>query len=208
MRTLTLLAAAALAVACGSDTVDSAAQARRAYLGLDRAVDRALNLGMDGFNSASSANISPQTGNGDVAGTLTVSGQVDQGASTNKEMRLKTALKAYEDYVPVADAGVAAGGDAGAGPGTPSGLTYDTSDAALPELDLSLRNIPSGTFTGTWNGAVTMSGDLKGTITLALSMSGQIESAGGSKIRRVPGSTHVTGTAMTPYGTYAIDLIH
>src|SRR5262245_59286739 len=109
------LAFALLLTACGSDSVSSTDDARRVYLGLDRAVDRGLNLGFQGFNDANSANIPPEVGNGDYAGTLTVTGQVDQGASTNKEMRLKTAFVGYQDRQPPGD-----------GPGAPLGLTYDT----------------------------------------------------------------------------------
>jgi len=51
-----------------------------------------MQLGFDGFNSASSANIATQTAAGAKSGTLTVTGQVDQGASANKGMRLQVAL--------------------------------------------------------------------------------------------------------------------
>ena len=58
------------------------------------------SLGFAGFNAASSANIPPQMTTGDVAGTLTVTGQVDQGASSNKNMRLVEALVGYQDKSP------------------------------------------------------------------------------------------------------------
>ncbi len=186
--------------ACGSSSVSSEDSARRVYFGLDRAVDRALNLGMDGFNAAQSANIPSQTGDGDVSGTLTVDGQVDQGASANKEMRLTTAFAHYSDTVERPDGGLADGG--------PSGLIYDTVATSLPALDLSLRNIPNGTFTGTLNGTVDVSGDLQGAVALALNFAGTIQSAGGTAIARVPGSTHVTGTATSAFGTFMIDLVH
>ena len=187
-----------LAAACESSSVSSEESARRLYLGLDPAVERALNLGMDGYNAASSANIPAQTGHGDVSGTLTITGQVDQGSSANKGMRLRTAFVTYSDLAAV-PAGVTA--DAG-----PSGLVYDTDDANLPELDLSLRGIPDGTFSGSLTGTVIASGDLDGDVVLAVSFAGQIQSAGAGKIRRVPGTTHITGTATSRFGTYTIDL--
>ena len=194
MKPLVCLVLSSVLVACGSDKVSSEEEARLAYLGLDRAIDRALTLGLQGFNAAQSANIAPQVGNGDVSGTLTVTGQVDQGASNNKELRLKTAFVTYQDRM--------AGGDAGA-----TRITYDTDPAALPELDLSLRNIPNGTFTGTLAGAVRMSGDLKGDVTLALTFAGNLQAIpGGSGVQRAPGTTLVTGTATSSYGTYTIDL--
>src|SRR5262245_26607098 len=95
---------AGMAACSDDDKVSSEAEARQAYFGLDRAIDRALNLGMAGFNAAHSANIPDQTGTGDITGMLVVSGQVDQGASNNKEMRLKTAFTMYQDRLTGADA--------------------------------------------------------------------------------------------------------
>src|SRR5690606_6879488 len=71
--------------------------ARRAYLGLDTSIEKALTLGLQGFNAASSANISPQSTDGDETGLITVTGQVDQGASANKGMRLFVQLEEYSD---------------------------------------------------------------------------------------------------------------
>src|SRR5262245_6992040 len=88
---LMMAALAALVSGCGPG-VNSDEQARRAYLGLDPSIDKAIQAGFDGFNSASSANISPQTKTGTASGMLTVTGQVDQGASANKGMRLSEAL--------------------------------------------------------------------------------------------------------------------
>ena len=64
----------ALALGCGGPRGEVANEesAQYAYLGLDGAVDRALQLGFDGFNAAKSANIPEQTGDGDAAGTMTV----------------------------------------------------------------------------------------------------------------------------------------
>src|SRR5687768_10376015 len=84
-------------VACGGDDVGSDEDAERAYGGLDASIDKAIQLGFDGFNAASSANIPPQTAAGNKAGTMTVAGQVDQGASDNKTMNLTEALTGYSD---------------------------------------------------------------------------------------------------------------
>src|SRR5687768_13934921 len=66
----------------GEDSaLGSVEDARRAYLGLDESIEKTLDLGMLGFNAASSANIPTQNGEGDVSGTITIDGQVDQGAS-------------------------------------------------------------------------------------------------------------------------------
>src|SRR5687768_3706351 len=81
---------------CGG-AVKSDEDAQRAYLGLDRSIAKSLQLGFTGFNAASSANIAPQTATGDASGTLTVTGQVDQGASANKGMRLRVGMVDYSD---------------------------------------------------------------------------------------------------------------
>jgi hypothetical protein len=190
-RVAALVVLATAMTCCHGNEVDDEEGARAAYLGLDGVVEKSLNLGMDGYNAASSANIPDQSTAGDVSGTLTVSGQVDQGASDNKEMRLELALVGYQDEVTETDLVV----------------TYDTAPAALPSLDLSLRDIPSGTFTGTLVGDFAMAGDIEGTVTLNLSLAGEIEpGATEGDIQRVVGSTTVTGTAMSDYGTYSVDL--
>lgn len=169
--------------ACGG-SVSSDEQARRAYLGLDKSVEKSLQLGFAGFNAASSANIPPQSTSGDKSGTLNITGQVDQGASANKGMRLRVGMTNYSDgEVTIEDETVS--------------ITYATPEdvTAQPELNLSLRDIPNGTFTGTLVGGFDMTGDLEGKVTLNLTMSGQIEDDGTGKPRRKAGTTTVTGTA-------------
>lgn len=178
---------------CDGDDIDSEAEARRAYLGLDLSIDRGINLGLDGFNAATSANIPEQLGDGDATGSMAVNGQVDQGASANKGMRLLVALVGYSDGIVEQTVDI----------------TYDT-DIALPiDLTLNLKNIPDGTFTGAFTGTVVMSGDLSGDITLDLGFSGEIETDpnDASRIRRVVGTTSITGTATSSYGIYNISLI-
>jgi hypothetical protein len=180
-----LLAAVLVAFACGSDSVSSEGDAENAYLGLDLSIDKAITLGFDGFNSASSANITAQTANGAVTGTLTVTGQVDQGVSANKGMRLFTAFVNYSDN---------------------GEITYTTSPAALPALNIMLMNIPTGTLTGTLIGTVTMTGEEEGALTLNLSFTGQIQSGAGGIVERKPGTTHITGTATSAAGTFTVDV--
>ncbi len=188
-----LLMALLACVACNDDDVDSDEEARRAYLGLDKSIEKSLNLGFIGFNMASSANIAPQMTTGDVMGTLTVSGQVDMGASDNKEMRLLLDLVDYQDTVP---------------PDTNLIAVYDTDPAAQPMLDMSLRGIPNATLTGTLAGTFTMTGDIEGDVTLNLAITGMTEAdpMDASRIQRVVGSTTITGTATSGYGTYDVDV--
>lgn len=173
-------------VGCG-DGVSSAADAEAAYKGLDSSIDQAIQLGFDGFNAASSANIPTQTGKGAITGAMTISGKVDQGSSSNKTMSLTEALAMYSND---------------------GKLTYATSETALPVIDMKLSKIPGGTITGTIDGAYTISGDLKGTVTLHLSFTGDLQplASDATKIERKPGTTHITGTADSDYGTYDVDI--
>ena len=186
---VTLLATiTALALAgCGDDGVSSAEEAARAYNGLDTSIDQAIQLGFDGFNAASNATIPAQTGKGLTTGTMTISGKVDQGASDNKTMTLNEALKAYSND---------------------GKLTYDTNDASLPVIDMKLSKIPTGTIEGTLKGTYTITGELEGTVTLNLVFTGGLQplASDATKIERKPGTTHITGTADSDYGTYNVDI--
>jgi hypothetical protein len=183
-----LAAIAALGLAgCSGDGVSSAEDAEAAYRGLDSSIDQAIQLGFDGFNSASSANISPQTGKGTSSGTMTISGKVDQGSSSNKTMSLTEALATYSND---------------------GKLTYDTGDSGLPVIDMKLSKIPTGTVDGTLAGAYTITGDLKGTLTLNLSFTGDLQAnaTDATKLERKPGTTHITGTADSDFGTFNVDI--
>lgn len=171
-------------VACGGG-VSSTEDAKKAYLGLDTSVDKAITLGFAGFNAASSANIDPQTADGGVSGTMTVTGQVDQGVSANKGMRLSDALSNYSDDGQV---------------------KYNTDQAALPALNINLKSIPSGTVDGSLNGSFMMSGGLSGQVSLNLTFAGQIEPGADGGVQRKAGTTHITGTATSPAGTYNVDV--
>lgn len=191
-RHLASLLIVALATACGPG-LSSEDDAQRAYLGLDGSIEKALSLGMQGFREASSANIPTQSGTGDLTGTIVVGGQVDQGASANKGLRLSVTLEDYSDG-PVIwmedDREIEVD------------ITYDTRPEQPATLNLSLRDIPDGTFTGTLVGEFLMSGDLEGTVTLNLAFSGDLESdSEGQGPRRVIGSTTVIGTATATNGS-------
>lgn len=183
----TLALVSVLFVAGCGDGVSSSEEAARAYQGLDASIDKAISLGLDGFNGASSANIAPQTGKGAKTGTITITGKVDQGSSSNKTMNLEEALAKYSDDEKV---------------------TYDTTAGALPTIDIKLSKVPDGTLDGTLNGAFTMTGELEGTVTLALAFTGDLEptAADPAKVQRKAGSTHITGTATSEFGTFEVDL--
>src|SRR3974390_657966 len=180
---LTLLGAFA---ACGGG-VSSTGDAQKAYMGLDPSVDKAISLGFAGFNSATSANIAPQADGGS-SGTMTVTGQVDQGASANKGMRLFDALSNYSDD---------------------GQIKYTTDQAAPPALTINLRGIGSstGTLDGSLNGSFMMAGALTGQVSLALTFAGQIDTAADGGVSRSPSTTHITGTATSPAGTYPVDVM-
>jgi hypothetical protein len=187
MRPTSIVALVALSflsafAACGGG-VSSEADAKKAYMGLDTSVDKAIQLGFDGYNNnPNGANIQPQSADGGVSGSMTVTGQVDQGSSNNKGMRLNEALSSYSDDGQV---------------------KYGTDQGALPALTINLKNIPSGTVDGSLNGSFLMSGELTGQVSLALTFSGPIQAGPGNTVVRTPGQTTITGTATSPAGTYS-----
>jgi len=209
LRFAVALSFVAVAACGGDDGIDSNEAARRAYLGLDPSIPQSLQLGFDGFNSANSANIAPQMGAGEDSGTLTITGQVDQGASDNKGMRLYVGMVDYSQgpFTVVVN------------PGTEDeetvsvDLTYNTSavQTEQPYLNLSLRNIPSGTFTGTLTGVYRVTGEIQpdegidADVTLNLTFTGTLVDLGGGMTGRAPG-TVVTGTATSGDGAYHVNL--
>ena len=183
----------------GDDDISSDTEARWAYLGFDAAIDKALNLGFDGFNAANSANIPDQNGVGDEDGTMVVGGQVDQGASANKEMRLTITLVDYYDG-PVVDE-IEDLDDLD--------VTYDTVEMTPLDLTLSLRNIPDGTFTGTLLGTALLSGDLEAEGEFMLNLAGEIQEdpLDADRIVRTPGTLTVTGTVTSSDGVFDVDVM-
>lgn len=183
-----------ISFACSGGSVSTEEQARKAYLGLDKAVAKSMQLGFDGFNSASSANITPQTAAGAKSGTLTITGQVDQGASANKGMRLSVGMVNYSDGDVVLDGG------------STTAITYSTTDGGEPKLDLTLRGIPDGTFSGTLVGDFEMSGGLTGSVKLDLKMDGEIQDGGSGTTQRKVGTTTITGKATSGTNVFDVNL--
>jgi hypothetical protein len=183
--------------ACSDDEIDSDEEARRAYLGLDKSIEKSLNLGFQGFNLASNANIDAQMTTGDAAGTVAIDGQVDQGSSDNKGMRLYVAMVGYDDGEIVIN-----------DDGDTVHIVYDTATdmTAQPYLDLKLNNVPTGTLTGTLSsntnmtGVYQLSGDIEGTLTLSVTINGMLMAGSGSTVARVPGTTTIMGTATNSDG--------
>lgn len=206
--TCLVLAFACSVIACGDDgpEISSDEEARRAYLGLDKSIEKSITLGFAGFNAADSANIPPQMTTGVLSGMLTITGQVDQGASANKGMRLRVGMVMYSDgVIKVMEGDEEIEVD----------ITYDTTDVVemQPYLEMKLNAIPApgdqtteGTWTGTLTGDYGMSGDLDGSATLMLMFSGKIKRDAADTVIRTPGSTTVTGSATSGDGSYEVNL--
>lgn len=183
--------------ACSCGNVGSEEDARLAYFGIDPGIARMLKLGFDGFNTASSANIDTQTESGGLQGEMRVGGQVDQGSSANKGMRLDVSLVDYADIFPEA-------GDRD----DIDRIVYDTKDGSSLSVDLNLRGIPDGTLQGTLSGTVEMSESLSGPLLMNLSFAGDIKEDpdhAGQTVRS-EGTIKVTGTAESDFGVYNVDL--
>ena len=187
----TLVPSTLLCAACSSDEVDSDEEARRAYLAMDASIGTSITLGFQGFNAASSANIDAQTTTATKAGMLTVTGQVDQGSSSNKGMRLRVGMVDYDD-------GPVAYNDDG--DSVHVVFDTDTDPATQPALSMQLKGIPTGTLDGTLMGVYHLDGDIIGDLTLNISFAGTLMAGSGSEVLRVPGSTTVTGTATNADG--------
>ncbi|MDP2307313.1 MAG: hypothetical protein Q8P18_14905 [Pseudomonadota bacterium] len=173
--------------------VSSPAEAEYAYMGLDRAVERGLALGLQGFAAASSANIDPQEEDGETSGGMVISGQVDQGSSDNKGLRLFMALDDYSDTL---------------GEDDEPDVFYQTDASDLPALNLTLKDMPEGTLDGTLAGTFAMDGVLAGIVELDVTLAGETDDDGTGIAIRSPGSTRITGTATSDYGVYEIDVTH
>jgi hypothetical protein len=85
-------------------------------------------------------------------------------------------------------------------------ITYYTNDGNLPHVELSLRDIPDGTLTGTLIGTYEMHGDIEGEATLDLQFDGTIQDDGSGGVTRTPGGTHVTGVATAGDAHYDVDV--
>ncbi len=192
-----LLTCIALA-GCTSTSVDSDEQARRAYLGLDKSISKSLDLGFQGYDAATSANIAQQTTTGDDGGMLAINGKVDQGNPSQATMSLEVGMTSYTDGKIVVDNN-----------GDTISVTYDTSTdvTAQPSLGLKLNASAGDTLDGTLMGDYTMSGDLGGTVTLDVTISGTFTGTG-TTVERVAGSTTVMGTVVNSSGgMYSIDVM-
>lgn len=186
-----MIGAFGLIGACDGGVSDDES-ARLAYIGLDEAVDKVIDLGFQGFNAASSANIPEQTTSGDVSGQIIVNGQVDQGASNNKGMRLDVTLIDYSD------------GNVHTENDEVDDIVYD-SDPLL-DVDFQMKGLPNADLSGTIVGDLIMTGGLEGPVRLDLVITGETEDDGTGKIRRKAGTIHVTGTAESDYGIFNVDV--
>jgi hypothetical protein len=187
-----LVAPLLLAAGCGPKGVNSPAEAELAYMGLDAGVQRGLALGLQGFALASSANIDPQSEDGDTNGGMIITGQVDQGASSNKGLRLFMELDDYSDTL---------------GSNDEPDLFYQTDGSDLPALNITLKDMPAGTLDGTLVGDFAMAGTLGGYVELDVTFAGETEDDGTGIAVRKAGTTSITGTASSDYGVFEIDLV-
>jgi hypothetical protein len=173
-----------LALGCGGSNVSSTAEAETAYLGLDASIDKAINLGFAGYNAAiNGANIPPQMQMGAAAGTITITGTVDRGASSNRSMTLSETLAGYSDD---------------------GKITYQS--VAPASLKMQLMSVPTGTLSGTLDGYYEMTGKQTGRVTLSVTFDGQLQAGANDAVERVVGKTHIVGTATSSAGTYNIDV--
>ncbi len=191
MRNFALIILCAAIAACSSDStsVDSTTQARRAYLGLDQSISKSLQLAFQGYDAATNANIPAQMTAGAKTGMLVIGGKVDSGTCSQLSMSLDVGMTNYSDG-PFKDGS------------TTLNVTYATStDTTMqPVLGIKLNGSAGNTISATLVGDYTMTGDLKGTVTLDLMINGTYSGTCPNAVMRVAGSTTVTGTAVNSSG--------
>ncbi len=189
------LALLVFSAACSSssNSVDSNEQARRAYLGLDKSISKSLALAFQGYDAATNANIPAQMTMGDAmpGGTLTISGKVDSGTCSQLSMGLDVGMVKYTDGPFVIDS-----------KNNKISVTYDTSTDTTkqPLLSIKLNASAGNSISASLMGDYTMTGDIKGTVTLDLTITGTFSGTCPNAVMRVPGSTTVTGTAVNSSG--------
>jgi hypothetical protein len=174
--------------ACTNNSVDSDTQARRAYLGLDKSISKSLELTFQGYDTGMT-NFPPQMTTGDKTGTITVSGKADSGNCSQLSIGINVGMTNYSDG-PFKDGS------------TTLNVTYATStDTAMqPALGIKLNGSSGNSINATLMGDYTMTGDLKGTVTLDLTIVGTFSGTCPNAVQRVAGSTTVTGTAVNSSG--------
>jgi hypothetical protein len=171
-------------VGCGSDTINQRAQT--VYVEIQDVIYDSMELAFKGFNTATSATVPPQTKTGDNKGTLTVTGQVDQGTSPDKAMKLQLELVDY-----------------------PSASTTNTTfktGATKPSLNINLKGIPNGTLDALLSGDFLMSGTLSGTATLSITMTGTLQKDPSNTSKVQPAKYSIKGTTKSDYGTHSVDI--
>ena len=138
--TILILVITSLIPACSDDGVSSDEEARRAYFGMDESIANSSRSALQASTPRPAPTSRRSRPRAPRAGTITITGQVDQGNSNNKGMRLHVGMAGYTDGQVVID-----------GKALDVNITYATNaDSALqPALTLSLKNIPTGTLTGT-----------------------------------------------------------
>ncbi len=188
------LAFLVFSAACSSsDSVDSNEQARRAYLGLDKSISKSLALAFAGYDAATNANIPTQMTMGDAmpGGTLTITGKVDSGTCSQLSMGLDVGMVKYTDGPFVIDS-----------KNDKISVTYDTSTtvASQPLLSIKLNGSSGNSINASLMGDYTMTGDIKGTVTLDLTIVGTFSGTCPNAVQRVSGSTTVTGTVVNSSG--------
>ncbi|MGE5186047.1 MAG: hypothetical protein ACM31C_28520, partial [Acidobacteriota bacterium] len=122
---------------------------------------------------------------------LTISGKVDSGNCSQLSMGLDVGMVKYTDGPFEIDS-----------KNNKMSVTYDTStDVTMqPLLSIKLNGSSGNSINASLMGDYTMTGDLKGTVTLDLTITGTFSGTCPNAVMRVPGSTTVTGTAVNSSG--------
>lgn len=174
-----------LLLTCAGCTLSPEEAVKQAYLGLDSSLDKTLGLAFTGFNESKDTDVPQQTAHGAWTGSMAILGTVEKTGTTDATLKLVEGMKEYCDD---------------------GKHTYDTTSSNLPVLQLELKNMPIGTFTGSLTGEFTASDGVAGQVVLDLTFEGVVEPiSGGTKVAPKSGATHITGTTTLNSATYDVD---
>ncbi len=173
---------------CGPSEAE---QRERALILVDRAVDKALGLGLAGLADAVDGGLGPRSEAGDLQGSMTVSGTADALDAGEQSLHLRVQMTDYSDIPKEDDVDV----------------RFDSYASAPPRLELVLKDAPAGTFKGSFKGLLKASGQLEDNADVSVTLSGLLEEVAGApgRTQRKDGTVRIVGSVSLSGGSIAVD---
>lgn len=185
---LTTLVAVLALSGCGDDGLADQEKVIVIYDNFQPSIEKIIENGLLAKDaSTSGANITPITADGDIAGLMTIGGQVAQSSSNNENLKLWVQLDAYGDTELVVY------------------QTDNASDDSKLQFTLQISSQPEdNVMNGSIVGDIAVSGEVEGTGTLALTFVSDLEDDD-NNLSVI--CSHVTGTVSSGDATSNIDFV-